>query len=281
MYELLLCHRRSRRTGRGAFRDHWRSHRASLVAALKDQLGYDGYVQLHRSSRLNILYLGILASRSWPLAALFSVIQGLPLPSWRSRTDRIDERWDAVEIFRYESRAALVAALTAPAGLAAAARLSADALGFVRHSVAVVADVLPAYDDPALPWPRTVTLFCLRARPPMTRPAMLERWGGAHKALVQSLQLALGYRRYDQLHARETIEIVPAFKALGVSAGSFDGVALLAYGSQWDLIRRLPSPATQIGNLKLVWDEVNFIDGKNSALVFGEAEVLNRRRAAE
>lgn len=274
MYALLLCYRRGRRAGRFAFRDHWRVRRASVIAELKSALGYDSYAQIHRASRLNILYLGILASRSWPLTALFSVMQGLPVPRLTRRANVAAERWDAVEIFRYESRETFLGALTSAAGLAAAKRLSADALGLVRHSAAVVSEIVPVYDDPGLGWPRTVTLFCLRARPPMTRAAMLERWRTAHRDLVLSLQPGLGYLNYDQLHARDASELMAAVEAFGATEGSFDGVAVIAYRNQQDLIRRLFSPATQIGNLKLVRDEVNFIDGRNSALVFGEATMV-------
>jgi hypothetical protein len=34
------------------------------------------------------------------------------------------------------------------------------------------------------------------------------------------------------------------------------------------------SPATQVANLRLGKDEVHFIDGQNSALMFGEAHRL-------
>lgn len=274
MYELLLCHRCARSAGRTVLREHWRTVRAPLVATLKDALGYEYYGQLHRASRLNPLYLGILASRSWPLTALFSVVQGLPLPKPFRRADLADERWDAVELFRYGSREALVAALTSEAGLAAARRLAADAIGLVRYGAAVISEVVPVYDDPALRWPRTATVFCLRARPPMTRAQMLERWRTAHRELVLSLQPGLGYRNYDQLHAREEPELASAIGAFGVTESTFDGVAVLAYGSQRELLARLFSPATQFANLKLVRDEVNFIDGRNSALVFGEVELV-------
>jgi len=269
MYELLLCHRRSRHTGIGALRDHWRHRRGPVVTELKGALRYDSYVQVHRSSRLNILYLGILASRSWPLSALFSVLQGRSVPPLMGRPGRCNELWDVVESFRYASHMALVEAVTSDVGIAALKRLSADALGFVRQCAAVVAEVLPVYDDPSLGWPRTVTVFCLRARPPMTRDSMLERWRTAHRELVLSLRPTLEYRKYDQLHARDAPDL--ATEAVGVPIGTFDGVAMLAYGSQWDLIKRLLSPATQIGNLRLSKDEVNFIDGRNSTLVFGEA----------
>lgn len=275
MFELVLCHRRSRQTGIGVMRDHWRGTRAALVAQLRGALGFERYVQVHRVSRLNTLYLGILASRSWPLGALFSVLQGLPVPPLTGRGGGFEEKWDVVEAFRYGSEAALVQALTSGAGVAALERLSGDARPLVRHGTALLVEVLPLYEEAGLGWPRAVTVFCLRARPPLTRETMLERWRTIHRRLVLSLQPALGYRHYDQLHVRAATELAPAAAALGVPFGDFDGIAWLSHGNEGELKRRLLSPATNIANLRLSKDEVNFIDGRNSALVFGEARALD------
>jgi hypothetical protein len=274
MYELLLCHRRGHWVGRSALRSHWRNHRRTVVKELQPALGFDGYSQLHRYSRLNLLYIAIRATRSWPIAALFSLLQRLPLPALGGGRAANDERWDLVESFRYASREKLLAALQSAEGAAALERLKADALGRVRRSTAIVTETLTVHDDPTLGHPRTVTRFCLRARRPSTRVQMLNRWGSSHKTLVEALRSQLHYREYDQLHVQSVPEerVKPA--AIG-AAGSeaFDGVAMLAYENQAVLIRRLFDPRTLIANFKLVKDEVHFADLQRSALVFGREEV--------
>lgn len=275
MFELVLCHRRSRASGIGELRDHWRGPRAALVAELRGSLRYQRYVQVHRASRLNSLYLGIFASRSWPLGALFSLVQRLPVPPLARGAGAADEMWDVIEAFRYESAADLVAALTSTAGIAGLERLSQDARPLIRHGTAMFVEVLPLYEEPGLGWPRAATVLCLRARPPLVHGPMMERWGTSHRRLVESLRPALAYRHYDQLHASVTTALAPAAAALGVPFGDFDGIAWLSHGNQGEIKWRLLSLATQIANLRLSKDEVNFIDGRNSPLVFGEAHRLD------
>ena len=150
MFDLVVCHRRSRHTTIAALRDHWRGPRAALVTELKGALRFDRYVQVHRASRANTLYLGILGSRSWPLAALFSAAQGLPLPALTGRGGGFDEMWDVIEAFRYESPTAMIQALTSRAGIAALERLSGEARSLVRHGTALAVEVLPIYEEPGL-----------------------------------------------------------------------------------------------------------------------------------
>jgi len=274
MYEVLLCHRRSRQVRGKAFHTQWADERRRLVLELKAQLGYDGYSQLHQLSRCNLLYQAIRLSRSWMFTACFSALQGLPLPPlFRDRGTEREERWDLVEVFQYPSREALIQALVSQAGAEAGARLAADGKQWARRTAAITAEVFVANEDPTLRTPRIVTLFCLRTLSSMTREQMLDYWGRSHKKLVMSLQAALKYREYDQLHVRSAPELTTVVENLGGSTGEeFDGVAVLAYGSQWEVVRALFNPRTQIANLKLVKDEVTFIDGTRSALVFGQED---------
>lgn len=270
MVELVIFHRRSKRTSRAAFRDHWRGRRADVVAASKSALAYKSYAQLHRTSRLNPIYLAMALSRTWPIVAFFSALNGLPIPSLKRTATHGDERWDAVEIFHYESREALEAALTSPKCTAAIARLAADALGLTRYSAAMVAERHTAYDATADGAPTAITLYCLRARPFMTRTVMLEDWSLHHKKLAVSLQQPLAYSRYDQLYAAQTTTALKtALAGLDPPATDYDGIAVLGYAGQKTLLLRLFNPATLIANFRLINDEVNFIDHRNSALVFG------------
>lgn len=278
MYEVLLCHRRNRQVSGKAFHTQWGDERRRLVLGLKEQLGYNRYSQLHQLSRWNILYQAIRLSRSWPFTAFFSALRGLPLPPlFRDRGTEREEQWDLVEAFWYPSREALLHSLTSQAGAEAGSRLAADGKRWVRRTAVITAEVFVANEDSTLRYPRIVTLFCLRTLSSMTREQMLDHWGTSHKKLVMSLQSALKYRKYDQLHVRSAPELTTVVENLGGSAGEeFDGVAALVYGSQWELVRALVNPRTQIANLKLVKDEVTFIDHTRSALVFGREDSFER-----
>ena len=50
----------------------------------------------------------------------------------------------------------------------------------------------------------------------------------------------------------------------------FDGIASLSYRAQWELVLGFLNPFTQIANIKLIKDEVGFIDAQRSPLVFGK-----------
>lgn len=276
MYKILLCHRRKKGLGYHKFHTHWRESRSRLVLDLHAELGYSQYAQLHQVRRINLLYQGIRFTRSSVVTALLSAIQGKRVrKSQRDRHTQREERWDVVDELWYPSREALVEALTSEAGVDAARRLVEDNTPWVRRTAVVTAEEFVAAADPEPHFPRISTMFCLRARPGMTREEMLAYWGETHKQLVLSLQHALRYRGYDQLHVRSAPELSAVVEKLGGSAGEeFDGVAELAHGSQWELVLGFFNPRTQLANLKLVQDEINFIDGQRSALVFGRQYLL-------
>ena len=275
MIDILLCYRRRDGIGRSRFGAYWRSDRKALVRVLHVQLGFPDYAQLRRSSRINPLYAGIRLTRSWPVAALVSLLKGSGIPPLFPKTGGAHERWDVVETLTYASPEAAVAALSSPAGQAALARLRDDVEALVGNGAAVVADRQPVRADETLRHPRTVTLFFLRARPPMTAGKMLEYWGGPHRVLVESLASAMGHRIYDQLHAIRDDAKAAALDAFGGDQSHpYAGVARLCYPSQWTLIRRLIDPRLHIANTRLIWDEVGFIDLGASALVFGREETL-------
>ncbi|MEX2455036.1 MAG: hypothetical protein WD470_10045 [Rhodospirillaceae bacterium] len=276
MYEIVLCYRRRRNVGRRALKAHWRGDRKALVRRLQHDLGFSGYTQLHRSSRLNALYLGIRATRSWPSAALFSLLRGRKVPSPFPSRGGADERWDIVETLAYPSLDALRSALATPAGASALAALRDDAAPMVRNGAALIAERRAVTSDDGLRFPRTVTMFQLRARPPMTGDDMLVYWGDKHRRLVESQTAAMGHRTYDQLHAlrheNEDAQLLTPFG--GGQPDPFAGIARLAYGSQWDLVWRLADPRLHVANMRLVGDEVGFIDLGASILVFGTEEEL-------
>src|SRR5690606_3557571 len=201
MINILLCYRRRRGIGRSRFSAYWQADRKALVRVLQAQLGFPDYAQIRRSSRINPLYAGIRLSRSWPVAALLSLLRGSSIPPLFPQSGGAHERWDIVETLTYPSLAAAAAALSSADGQTALARLRDDLEALVGNGAIVVADRQSVRSDEALGHPRTVTLFFLRAKPPMTAGKMLEYWSGPHRALVESLTPAMGHRIYDQLHA--------------------------------------------------------------------------------
>ena len=268
MYKLVLCHRIKVGSGAAEFHDHWLHARSALVVRLKADLGYDNYGQTHQSSRLNPLYQSILFSRSRLVTSLVSTKKG-PKPQSTAAV-RSEERWDVTDEFNFASREALINAITSPAGTVAVGRLTADHAPWVRRTEVVTSEKIVAAPDPA---PRPVdvrTVFFLRSRPELTREAMLTYWRDSHMKLVLSLQDALKYRAYNQLHVRSDAGLSDVILRFGGNPGEeFDGVAELCFTGQWDLVKGLFNPRTELANLKLVKDETNFIDGQRSALVFG------------
>ena len=276
MYKILLCHRRKKGLKYGRFHAYWKEQRSRLVLDFQADLGYSRYAQLHQSRRSNLIYLGIRASRSRPVIVLLSVLQGMAAPRKdRDRHTRREERWDVVDELWYPSKEALVDALTSEAGAEAARRLVEDQSTYVRRTAVVTAEEFVAVDDPALPFPRLRNAFFLRSRPGMTREEMLARWGSSHKKLFLSLQRALKYREYEQLHVRSAPELSAVVQNLGGSAGAeFHGVAGLSFSGQASLAFGFLNPWTEVANLRLVRDEMNFIDHQRSVLVYGKLHLF-------
>ncbi len=271
MYKVILCHRRRESVAQRKLRTHWRDSRSRLVADLRAELGYSRYAQVHQLSRRNLLYLGIRATRSWLVTTFLSLFRGRkPRRLPRDRHTQREERWDVIDEFWYPSRQALITALTSRGGVDGLRRLIDDHAPLVRRTAVITAEEFVAAEDPGQRSSRIIALFCLRSLPGMTRGMMLHHWGTSHRELVLSLKRALKYRAYHQMHVRSDAGLQDVVDNLGGSAGQeFDGVAALAYRSQWGLILGFVDPRTQIANLKLVRDEITFIDGQRSALVFG------------
>lgn len=272
MYKILLCHRRKKDRPHKAFHAYWRGERARLVLNLQNQLGFFRYVQVHQVRRWNLLYLGIRASRSWIVTALLGALQGRKvLRLRRDHHTQRDECWDLVEELSYSSKQALVDALTSASGINAAHRLAEDHIPHVRRTAIVVAEsfAVGPFQEPH--FPRVVTMFFLKSALGMTREQMLNYWETSHKKLVVSLHPSLKYSAYNQMHVRSGSDLSSLTESLRGSTGEpFDGVAELAYGSQSELALRFLNPLAQLANIKLIRDEVHFIDHQRSLLVFGQ-----------
>ncbi len=271
MYKLLLCHRSLPDLSYRQFHNHWLKQRSPLVINLQSQLGYTGYRQLHQLPRTNLLYQGILLTRS-PLVTGFLAAKAPENVSSQSnnRQSQHSGRWDVIEQFWYPSQEALVTSLTTQQGREAAQQLLIDQKPYVEKTTGITTEEFVVVEPPSLSFPRINSMFFLRSPGGMTRETMLNYWGTEHKKLVQSKQSALRYRAYDQLHVSSSPDLSAVAKILGSNVGEdFDGIAALIYGRQWELFQGFLDLRTQLANLQLVKDETTFIDHQRSVLVFG------------
>jgi hypothetical protein len=271
MFKILLCHRRRGWFGAGSFHRWWQDSYQKLVLELQPDLAYVRYAQLHQVPRANLLYQGIRFTRGRLVTGLLARSRGIDLP--RPSEDRATqdaERWDVVDELWYPSRAAAIAALASDRGRAAAHRLLAARAPRVRRTAIVLADELVT-SEPAAAGAVVRTMFCLRRVGRLTRDQMQGHWTTDHRDLVRRLAGDLKYIGYDQLITRSDPDLDAVLDALGGSDGApYDGVAGLSFPGQWDLIKGLFSIREQRANLTLVGDEIAFIDGSRSSLVFGE-----------
>lgn len=271
-YRMLLCHRRAPDQSRKAFHAHWRGSRKDLAFELQKDLGFESYTQVHQYCRCNLIYQGVRLSRSRFVTNLFARKEGQQIgPKPDPQTTRA-ERWDVVEELAYPSRDVLVAALTAAAGREAGVRLAEDQRPRVQRTAAMAVEVNRVI-RPDGGCPPVTTLFFLRSRPPLDQAQMIDYWKNSHAKFFTSLQDALAYSAYDQMYVRGGEDLTQAVEALGGSTGEpFDAVARVAYDDQWTVGRGFLSLRTQVANIKLIKDEVTFIDGGRSTLMLGEAD---------
>lgn len=270
MFRLLICHRR--KSFAGSSRAYWLGPRARLIRGLQPALQYLRYSQVHQLGRLNPLYLGILASRSWLPTRLIATIQRRPLPPSLAQGPP-SEKWDIVEEFWFESEEMLEQALSSVTGRAAFERMATELNGKVSRSGLMLANALTIADAPHLPSGSIATLFFLGRTSDLTREQMLHHWETSHAKLVLSLQRSLNFHAYDQLHARRVPKLEGIANVFRARVVEYDGVADLMYSSQGVVGRGFLNPLTQLANFKLVGDEIHFIDGNHSVLVFGKRYV--------
>jgi hypothetical protein len=277
VYKLLLCHKRRPTTSTTHFHRHFRGSRAELVRRGKNALGYIDYTQLHQSSRLNPFYQGILLTRSRLVTGVLALLQKLPLLRSKRTDDTLElERWDVVEEFTYPTARALTDALSTGAGTAYCARLVRDQRGVSCLSAVVVGETFQVVKDPAPGETRVKNMFFLRALPALGHDEMLKYWGSEHRQLFAGYQRELRYTGYEQLHVRRSPEFDRVVTLLGGrQIPAFDGVAGVTYAGETKLAIDFISLSSQAANLRLVKDEVRFIDGPMSSLVYGQSQPVD------
>lgn len=269
MYKLLVCHRRAAGLSREEFQRNWRGRRSQLVLDLRPRLGFVQYGQTHQVSRWNLLYQRARASRSWIVTAPFAALDGntVPPPWADDRSAKPTDAWDVVEELAYPSEKAAAEALTSSAGSEAIRRLAEDQSSRTHRTVSFVTETHVPARAPESPVPQVSLLFFLRSREEMTRKEMLDYWETDHEELFLSLQDAMGYREYEQMHVRS-----PPFSVdpLGSRADeSVDGIARITFADLWTMGLKGLHPAALLANVRLIRDETTFADLQRSTMALG------------
>ena len=170
----------------------------------------------------------------------------------------------------YESKASLLQAIASSAGIWAAQQLQQDAKPYVQKTLAIITEETIFASDPNSTGPRLVNLYSFRGVLSRHRMDVLNYWKTVHSKLALRLQAALNYRAYEQLHVQDGEEFQTLLQVFGESSETgFDGIASLGYGNEGELMQAFLSARTQCANLKLMQDEVTFINAARSSLMLG------------
>lgn len=260
---ILLCHRLAKDRTAAQMRQDWAPRRADLVARHWDATGARSYAIVPRLNRWNFVFVLVALSRSWLVAAIGSVLHGLPIPA-RARDE--SELWDMIEVLDFPDIDTAHAFLASDS----ARTLAEDASTWAAHSQAIPMVTTRAFLRTHFAPDAAVTLFCLRGRPEIGREGMLDYWLDQHRPFVQGLRPVLNYAWYDQHIARGAEELEAAAQAHLPGLAPWDGVASIGYGDLADMAVGALDPRVQLANLRLVHDETRFIDLPRSALMVGK-----------
>lgn len=267
-FRVLVCHRRQDGLSAADLTAHFDGSRRSLVTELQADLGHEGYAQFRQLDRGIFVYRAIRFSRGPLVAGLLTAVRRRRFPRF-GRSGPAEKPFDVIEELRYPSREALILHLTSDAGVAAMRRLIDDQGRWTRQFQMVTAELVPVTSDPSTAGTRVGVMFCLRAPTDLGRLAMLDYWAQSHRRLIDELAPVLGFVAYDQLHVRTDPALAAAVEGFGSTGEDYDGVALISYADLKVLQKGLFSLRTQWANLKLVSDEVTFIDMARSLLMLG------------
>lgn len=112
-------------------------------------------------------------------------------------------------------------------------------------------------------------VFCLRRLPSLSSDEFQRYWYERHAPLVRTHAVALGIRRYVQLHSLED-PINAALRAGRGGPEAFDGVAELWWGSRGEMETRLATPEGDRAGRELLEDERRFINLQASPIWIAE-----------
>jgi uncharacterized protein (TIGR02118 family) len=119
-----------------------------------------------------------------------------------------------------------------------------------------------------------VITFLLRRRPELSAVEFHEYWRDRHGPLVASQAMALGIRRYMQLHATDSPVGAAIAKSRGCAAHEWDGIALVWFDSEQQLDRAAATAEGQAAAAALLEDERRFLDLARCELFISEDHTL-------
>ncbi len=115
-------------------------------------------------------------------------------------------------------------------------------------------------------------IFCLRRLPHLSRAEFQRYWGERHAPLVRQHAVALGIRRYVQVHTIDHSVAAAAAAARGAPE-PFDGVAELWFDGD-ELLRLMQTEAGAEAARALLEDERRFLDLAQSPIFCAEDHVI-------
>ena len=241
------------------FYRYWREEHGPLVAGHAQRLGALRYVQVHT--------LGDEAALN--SAAGMAKARGGMEPIY----DGVAEVW-------FESREALLAAASTPAGRAAAKELVADEAKFIDlpNSPLWLGHEYPQVNPTpenivATPRSGLVKLyFPLRMKPDLPLTDAHQYWCADHGPLIRRQAAGSGIQRYLQVHRVRDERLDAAFtSARGTEVEAYDGHAEL-----WFERAALAgsTPEQVAAGRRAVADEAHFIDFKRSAIWLAKEHVF-------
>lgn len=111
-------------------------------------------------------------------------------------------------------------------------------------------------------------MFCLRRLAHLSQDEFQAYWRDHHAPLVQEVAPVLRMRRYVQSHSFHEQVIAASIAARGNEVPPYDGIAELWWDSVEDIVEAGATREGRQAGRRLLADEANFIDLKNSPLFF-------------
>ncbi len=272
--KLVILQRPSQSGNRTALQAAWKGKLGLQVLALKDELGFVRYAQVHSVGLLHPLAFLVRLTRSRLVAFLASFTapeKGYKPGVKSTATLAQEERWCVIHEFWWPSVDAMFTATTSPRGLQALARLRELLLSQPGFTVALVCRER-IVSAPRKESSSTARIgFFLRSRSQDTPEQMQNYWGKIHAPLVRSLTEKLDFDQYDRApviiedpRSKDLVRVLDGEQAL-----PYLGIAGLSFPSMKFLILGFFRPKSQFANFKLIQDELGFIDPPSSPPFLG------------
>ena len=258
MIRLVFALRRAAHLSLDEFQRYWREQHGPLVASHAHHLGILRYVQTHR--------VDIPANDAMD----------------KARGGNMEPPHDGVAELWWENEAALTAALSDSAGIAAGAELLADEQKFIDlpNSPLWFAHEYPQVNPTpeniiATPSSTISRVFLpLRQLPAMDDATARRYWLTEHGPIVRRGAQAAGMLCYRQVHRYDTPLTNGLREARGTKVDPY-----LGHAEAWsDRARASSAPETAAAGRSFVTDEHNFIDFARSAIWLGKEHSFIDRR---